>query len=163
MFFWFVGLSVFGVATIFRSVGIDYRLVALGALLPLMVDAPIGHRSVGHTLVFAVALLVLVMLGTIGRPRLVRRRLICLPIGALCGLILSGAFADAHRFWWPFLGGFDDHPLLPEWWVVGLLELAGLFTCWVIAGRYDLTLRGPRTELVRTGRLREGGADATSS
>ena len=156
MFLWFVGLSVFGVATIFRSVGIDYRLVALGALLPTLVDAPIGHRSVGHTLVFAVALLVLVMLGTIARPRLVRRRLICLPIGVLCGLVLSGAFSDSHLFWWPFLGAFGHHELLPVWWVVGLLELAGLFTCWVIVGRYDLYLRDPRAELVRTGRLRDG-------
>ena len=29
-------LSVFGVATIFRSVGIDYRLIAGGSLLPLV-------------------------------------------------------------------------------------------------------------------------------
>ena len=28
MFFWYIGLSVFGVATIFRSVGVDYRLIA---------------------------------------------------------------------------------------------------------------------------------------
>ena len=155
MLFWYVGLSVLFVALVFRSSGIDYRLVALGALLPTVVDAPIGHRSVGHTLVFAVALLVLVMLGTIGRPRLVRRRLICLPIGVLCGLVLAASFSDAHLFWWPFLGAFGQHGLLPAWWVVGLLELAGLFTCWVIVGRYDLYLRGPRAELVRTGRLRD--------
>ena len=32
------------------------------------------------------------MLVTIGRPRLLRRRLICVPIGWFCGLVLSGAF-----------------------------------------------------------------------
>ena len=38
MFLWYIGLSVFGVATIFRSAGIDYRLIAAGSLLPLVVD-----------------------------------------------------------------------------------------------------------------------------
>ena len=96
MFFWYVGLSVFGVATIFRSVGIDYRLIAVGSLLPLVLDLPFGYRAYGYTLLFAVALLVVVMVGTIGRPRLVRRRWLCLPIGVFCGLVLSGAFAQ-HR------------------------------------------------------------------
>jgi hypothetical protein len=154
MFFWYVGLSVFGVATIFRSVGIDFRLVALGSLLPLLVDLPVGHRSIGHTLLFAAALLVVVMVATIRRPRLLRRRLLCLPIGVFAGLILSGAFSDTHLFWWPFLGDYGHHALLPSWWVVVVLELVGLFVCWVLVGQYDLYLPGPRDELVRTGRLR---------
>src|SRR5262245_66662022 len=103
MFLWYVGLSVLLVALVFRSVGIDYRLVALGALAPVVVDAFIGGRSFGHTLLFPVALLVLVMVATIGRPRLLRRRLLCFPIGVFCGLVLSGAFTDSHRFWWPLL------------------------------------------------------------
>ena len=54
MFFWYVGLSVFGVATIFRSSGIDYRLIAVGSLLPLIVDVPFGYRAYGYSLLFAV-------------------------------------------------------------------------------------------------------------
>ncbi len=154
MFFWYVGLSVFGVATIFRSVGIDYRLVALGALLPLLVDVPVGHRGVGHTLLFPVALLAVVMVATLRRPRLVRRRFLCLPIGVCAGLILSASFSDSHLFWWPFLGDYRHHALLPSWWVVVLLELAGLFVCWVLVGQYDLYLPGPRHDLVHTGRLK---------
>ena len=38
-------------------------------------DIPFGYRAYGYTLLFAVALLAIVMIGTIGRPRLVRRRL----------------------------------------------------------------------------------------
>ena len=32
---WYVGLSVLLVANVFRSVGVDYRLIAVGSLLPL--------------------------------------------------------------------------------------------------------------------------------
>jgi len=154
MFFWYIGLSVFGVATIFRSVGIDYRLIAGGSLLPLLLDLGFGYRAYGYTLLFAVALLMIVMVGTIGRPRLVRRRWLCLPIGVFCGLILSGAFANTELFWWPFLGNdFTHDSLLPTWWVVVIEEVVGLFVCWVIVGQYDLYLPGPRHEFFRTGRL----------
>jgi hypothetical protein len=154
---WYVGMSVLLVANIFRSVGVDYRLVAAGALLPLVVDLPVGHRAFGHTLVFPVALLVVVMVGTIGRSRLRRRRLLCVPIGVFCGLVLSGAFASSDTFWWPLPGTvLDGGGLLPAWWVVLLLELGGLVACWWVVGQFDLYLAEPRTELVRTGRLREG-------
>ena len=155
MFFWYIGLSVFGVATIFRSSGIDYRLIAVGSLLPLVVDVAFGYRAYGYSLVFAVALLVVVMVGTIGRPRLLRRRLLCLPIGVFCGLILSGAFTNDHLFWWPFLGtSFPHDALLPAWWIVLIEEIVGLFVCWMLVGQYDLYLPGPRDEFLRTGRLR---------
>ena len=154
MLLWYVGLSVFGVATIFRSSGIDYRLVALGAMLPLLVDLPVGYRWFGHTLLFAVALLVVVMLATVGRPRLLRRRLLCLPIGVFCGLVLSGAFTNTDLFWWPFLGtSFPHDPLLSSTWVVVVEELIGLVVCWVLVGQYDLYLPGPRRDFFRTGRL----------
>ena len=154
MFFWYIGLSVFGVAAVFRSVGIDYRLIAAGSLLPLLLDLPFGYRAYGYTLLFAVVLLAVVMLATIGRPRLVRRRWLCLPIGVFCALILSGAFTNDHLFWWPFLGtSFAHDPLLPgTWWVVGM-ELVGLAVGWALVGLYDLYLPGPRREFLQTGRL----------
>jgi membrane-bound metal-dependent hydrolase YbcI (DUF457 family) len=156
---WYVGLSVLIVANVFRSVGVDYRLVALGSMLPLLVDLPVGHRAFGHTLLFAVVLLLIVMVGTIGRPRLLRRRLLCIPIGVFCGLVLSGSFANSELFLWP-LGGtsFGDQALLPVWWVVLLEELAGLVACWWIVGQFDLYLPEPRREFLRTGRLQEGAA-----
>jgi membrane-bound metal-dependent hydrolase YbcI (DUF457 family) len=154
VFFWYIGWSVFGVANIFRSAGIDYRLVATGALAPLLVDIPFGHRAYGHSLLFGVTLLAIVMLGTIGRPRLLRRRLLCLPIGVFGGLILSGAFANRRLFWWPFFGtAFPHDGLLPVWWAVLLEELIGLFVCWVLVGQHDLYLPGPRAVFLRTGRL----------
>jgi hypothetical protein len=154
MLLWYVGVSIAIVATVFRSSGIDYRLIALGSMLPLLVDLPFGYRAYGHTLLFAVALLAVVMLGTIGRPRLLRRRLLCLPIGVFCGLILSGAFTNPELFWWPFLGELPHDPLLPSTWVVVVEELVGLVTCWALVGIYDLYLPTPRAEFFRTGRLR---------
>src|SRR5437870_4981214 len=137
MFFWYIGLSVFGVATIFRSVGIDYRLIALGSLLPLLVDLPFGYRAYGYTLLFPVAVLLVVGVRRVGRPRLVRRCWLCLAIGVFCGLILSGAFTGDHLFWWPFLGtSFPHDSLLPAWWVVAIEEVVGLFMCWVLVGQY---------------------------
>ena len=146
MFFWYIGLSVFGVATIFRSVGIDYRLIAVGSLLPLVLDLGFGYRAYGYTLLFAVALLAIVMVGTIGRPRLVRRRWLCLPIGVFCGLILSGAFANTELFWWPFLGNdFTHDALLPD--VVGRGDRGGRRAVRVLGGRRPvrpLPARPPR-------------------
>ncbi len=159
MLLWYAGVSVLLVANVFRSSGIDYRIVAAGALLPLVVDAPFGHRAYAHTLLFAVAVLVIVMIAGIGRSRLVQRRLLCLPIGVFCGLVLSGAWAGGDAFWWPLLGvDIGSEPLLPEWWIVVLEELAGLVACWWVVGQFDLYLPGPRQEFVRTGRLRETSA-----
>jgi hypothetical protein len=154
MLLWYAGVSVLLVFTVFRSVGIDYRLVALGAVLPLLIDLLFGRLAIAHTLLFSVGLLGAAMLGTIGRPRLLRRRLLCLPIGTFCALVLSGAWLHTAVLWWPTLGSsFPPGSLLPVWWVVVLEELAGLVACWWMVGLCDLYLPGPRREFLRTGRL----------
>ena len=48
-------------------------------------------------------LLGLVMLATRGR-RLLRRRLLGVPIGMMCHLVLDGAFTRTDVFWWPVAG-----------------------------------------------------------
>jgi len=156
MFFWYVGLSVVIVLLVFQSAGIDYRLVAVGSLLPLAVDLPARRLWFGHTLIASVALLVLVMLLTIGRPRLLRRRLLCLPIGAFCGLALSAAWTNTDVFWWPFTGStLPDVALLPAPGVLALEELAGLAAIAWVVHRCALTDPARREELLRSGRLRE--------
>ncbi|HEY1739047.1 MAG TPA: hypothetical protein VGI86_10070 [Acidimicrobiia bacterium] len=155
MFFWYVGGSVFAIWNVFQTNGLDVRLLALGGLAPVIVDAPFGAMQYGHTLLVPVALLGLVMLGTTGRgKRLVRRRLLSLPIGWLAGLALSGAFTHAHVFWWPAFGtDFGNVALLPPLvWIV-VLELVGVAAlrwCWVRFG-----LRDPRRRaaLIRDGRV----------
>lgn len=156
MLLWYFGLSILIVFYVFRSSGIDYRLVALGSLLPLVVDLPFRRLAYGHALIAGVGLLFVVMVATIGQPRLRRRRLVCLPIGYLCGLVLSGAWASAEVFWWPFLGTSLPHEsLLPPVGVVALEELAGVAACaWIVVG-FGLRQDGPRGEFLHTGRLRE--------
>ena len=157
MFFWFVGLSVLLVANVFKSSGLDYRIVAAGALLPLIVDLPFGHRAFAHTLAFPVVVLLAVMVVTAGRSRLLARRWLCLPIGVFAGLVLSGVWTQSDLFLWP-LGGtdFGHASLLPTWWVGLLEEFAGLVACWWVTGQFDLYLPAPRDEFRRTGRLHEG-------
>jgi hypothetical protein len=155
MLFWYAGLSVLIVYFVFQSTGIDYRLVVVGSLLPLVVDLPFLGLSYGHTLLASVVLLLVVMVLTIGRPRLVRRRLLCLPIGAFCGLVLSAAWTNTDVFWWPFTGAsLPAGALLPAAGLVVLEELAGLAACAWIVYRFGLNDRVRRDDFLRSGRLR---------
>ncbi len=54
MLLWYIGPSIVAIHDIFRSRGLDYRLIGLGALLPLLIDLPLGHFAYGHSLVLAV-------------------------------------------------------------------------------------------------------------
>ncbi len=158
MLFWYLGPSVLGVYEVFRSRGLDYRLVGLGSLLPLLIDLPTGRFGPGHSLVVAVGMLAAVMIGTIGRTRLLRRRLVCVPIGWLSGLVLSGAFLHDRTFLWPLLGtGVGDVGLIPPPTLLVLGEAAGIaLIAWSI-GRFGLNRPEARAELFRTGRLAEPG------
>ncbi|MGH1494175.1 MAG: hypothetical protein ACRBK7_33085 [Acidimicrobiales bacterium] len=133
---------------------VDYRLVALGAALPL-VELAIGHAFVLHTLLGSVVVLTAVMLGTIGR-RLLRRRLLGIPIGMFFHLALGGGWDSAELFWWPVFGfSLSDQPL-PETASVGwrlLLELLAIGVGFVAVRRYELNKPANRTRLLRTGHL----------
>jgi hypothetical protein len=152
---WYAAGSVFAVWNVFQSAGLDFRAVAIGALLPLVVDLPAGHQAYGHSLVAPVAALVLVMLVTSGRGRrLLRRRWIGLPIGWFCGIALSGAFASQKVFWWPGFGSSFGHvALLPAVAVVAIEELLGVAAAVWIWTRFGLRDAARRRELLRRGRL----------
>ncbi|GMU78964.1 MAG: hypothetical protein AMXMBFR46_17570 [Acidimicrobiia bacterium] len=155
MLLWYIGLSVLLVANVFRSVGLDYRLIAAGSMLVLLVDLPVGHRAFGHSLAFAACALVVVMAWPLRGSRLARRRWLCVPIGIFAGLVLSGAWTDTEVFWWPLFGtSFGDVPLLGAWWVVVLEEIVGLVACWWVVGQFDLYLEPVRRDFWRSGRLR---------
>ncbi len=156
MLFWYLGPSIIGVHEVFRSRGLDYRLIGFGSLLPLLIDLPIGHFGAGHSLVMAVVALAIVMVGTIGRTRLLRRRLVCVPIGWMGGLALSGAFLHDRSFLWPLLGlPVGDVGLFPPPTLLVLAEASGLaLIAWSI-GRFGLDRPAPRAEFVTRGRLTE--------
>ncbi|MGQ0805327.1 MAG: hypothetical protein ACT4PI_15875 [Actinomycetota bacterium] len=153
MLLWYAGLSILLVHYVFRSSGVDYRLIAAGALLPLAIDLPLRRLAYGHTLAAGILLMVLVMVGTIGRSRLLRRRLLCLPIGFLCGLVLSGAWTEADVFWWPVTGALPHEPLLPPLAIVALEELVGLVACGWVVIEFGLTEPLQRLAFLRSGRL----------
>lgn len=156
MFFWYIGPSVLGVYEVFRSRGLDYRLIALGSLLPLLIDLPTGHFGPGHSIVVAVGGLTIVMVGTIGRSRLLRRRLVCLPIGWLCALVLSGAFLHDRVFLWPLLGtDVGSVGLVPPLTLLVLAEAAGVAMIAWSVGRFGVNRPGPRAEFFRAGTLVE--------
>jgi hypothetical protein len=155
MLLWYLGVSTMFVWNVFRSPALDYRLVMLGSVLPL-VEVVLGGPRLLHTLLFTVVLLAVVMLATRQR-RLLRRRLISLPIGLLMALVLDGSWADKAVFWWPFFGWAFPSDGLPELQrgpvVLLLLEALGaaaLLWCWAAFGWSD---RDRRALFLRTGHL----------
>jgi len=151
---WFVGGSWLLVYAVFQSPALDYRVVAVGAVLPLL-DGVTGGASVLHTLVFSVGLLGVVMLAT-QRRRLVRRRWLGLPIGTFMHLVLDGVWTNSTVFWWPFLGSsFGDAPLpeVDRGELSLLLELAGVGAIVWFWRRVGLDDRRVRRKFFATGNL----------
>jgi hypothetical protein len=155
VFLWFVGLSLVVVWSVFRSPALDYRLVALGAVLPLA-EAVTGRPLALHTLAGAVAVLAVVMAAT-RRRRITRRRWLGLPIGLLLHLVLDGSWSDPRLFWWPFSGWrFPDRPLPELDRPVGLLlvmELVGLAALAWWWRRWALREPARRAEFLRSGHV----------
>lgn len=154
MLLWFAGASFLAVWLVFRDPAIDHRLVMAGAVLPDVVDGVTGGPWVLHSVVGSIVLLTVVMLGTIGR-RLLRRRLIALPIGTFLHLVFDGAWTDTDSFWWPFTGGFGDGrlPSLERGAVAVVLEVIGLAILVWVYRRFGLDDATRRSYFLRTGRL----------
>lgn len=156
VFVFFVAVAIIGVLLVFNSPAVDYRFVAGGAVLPLL-EGFTGRPLILHTLVGSVVLLSLVMALTV-RSRLLRRRLLGVPIGTFVFLLFSGAWTRSELFWWPVFG-FDgiavaplpefDRPL-PLLLLLELLGFVGLV--WVIR-RFRLTEAQNLQALLRSGRL----------
>jgi hypothetical protein len=153
---WFVAVAVCVVLFVFDSPAVDYRFVAAGGVLPLL-EAITGRPYILHTLLGSVALMTLAMVVTIGR-RVLRRRLLGIPIGTFVFLVASTSWTRTELFWWP-VAGLDEIGVapLPEYShpvvVLVLLELAGIGLLVWVARRFRMTVRANRAELRRTGRL----------
>lgn len=155
MLFWPAGVALLVVWNVFRDPAIDYRVVIAGALLPDLLDAPLGGGRVAHTLVASAALLVAVVLATRGR-RHARRRWLALPIGTFVHLVADGVWARSSLLWWPGFGWALSGPLPaldhgPA--VLALEEAAGLAAVVWFCARFGLRDRAVRARLWRTGRL----------
>ncbi len=124
MFLWFVVFSILGVYFVFRDEQMDYRLVAVGSLVPDLVDGVI-RRGIGplHSVVVAVVVLFGVVAATVGR-RSARKRLLAIPIGVFAHQVLDASWAATNAFWWPVKGlGFAGRlPVIQHGLAVGLIE-----------------------------------------
>lgn len=170
MLFWHLGGTVAAVRYVFRDDRMDLRLLLVGAVLPDLIDTPIGllaYSSVGgvrlvaHSLLFASAVMVAVLVGTRrGRPR---KRWMPLAIGVLMHLLLDAMWSNPETLWWPFLG-FDfasaDATTVGTYLstVLGdlrvwILEAVGLGYLLVLGRRGRLTGQEERRTFYATGRI----------
>ena len=155
MLLWFIGPSILIVWGVFRSPGADYRVVALGSVIPLL-EVPFGQPRLLHSLLGAALAMVVVMVGARGK-RLVQRRWLGLPIGMLLHLVLDGAWADTQAFWWPALGtawSTAELPVLGRGLALNIVfELVGLAACWWGWRRFRLGEPERRQLFLQSGRV----------
>ena len=155
MLLWFVGTAFLAVWFVFRDDQFDYRVLALGALLPDIVDIASGGAWAMHSIIAPIVALVVVM-AVARRGSVGRRRWLALPIGMFMHLVFDGAFNNTKNFWWPLTGiSFDDRPLpsFDRWGLNIALEIAGaLMLAWVWKTN-SLSSPDARQRFVRTGRL----------
>jgi hypothetical protein len=153
---WFAGMSLVLVWAVFRSPALDYRLVALGAVLPSFEGVVAGRPLVLHTLSGAVLGLVIVMAAT-RRHRLARRRWLGLPIGLFVHLVLDGVWSDTRLFWWPLTGWrfppSDPAELARSPLLTVAMELAGAVALVWWWRRWSLAEPDRRREFLHTGRV----------
>jgi hypothetical protein len=138
MLLWFVGLSFAMVWNVFRDPAIDYRLVAVGAVLPDVIDAPFGGPRVMHSVTASA-----VLLG--------------LPIGTFLHLVLDFMWTQSRVFWWPFLGWAFTGNRIPSLdrpvALVLAQEVVGAAALVWFWRRFGLDDPGRRAAFVNTGRL----------
>jgi membrane-bound metal-dependent hydrolase YbcI (DUF457 family) len=109
--FWHVGATLAFIRYAFRDEAMDLRYLALGALLPDLIDTPFGIagwssfgavRLASHGILFGSLVMVLVLVFT--RRGLVRKRWMLLATGVLLHLLLDAMWNLPETLWWPFLG-----------------------------------------------------------
>jgi membrane-bound metal-dependent hydrolase YbcI (DUF457 family) len=170
MLFWHIGATTAITRYTFRDERMDLRLLLFGAILPDLIDTPIGLaafaavesvRLVGHSLLFAAAVMTLVMLATRrGRPR---KKWMPVAIGVLIHLFLDAIWVDPETLWWPAFGwefstsGSSDVAAYlsavlssPVMWAG---ETLGLGYMAAMARRGGLSDAEARMEFLKTGRI----------
>jgi membrane-bound metal-dependent hydrolase YbcI (DUF457 family) len=113
MIFWHLGGTLAIARYTFRDPMMDVRFLFLGALLPDLIDKPLGRvflrdsldsgRTVAHTLLFAAVLLATAMVVT-RRGSSWRNKLMPLALGVLLHLFLDFMWTAPETLWWPILG-----------------------------------------------------------
>lgn len=168
MLAWHLAATTFLFRWIFRDPKVDVRFLAVGAVLPDVIDLAVVSVVGGdsgelwaHSLLAPTLFGVVVLLTTRRGRR--RRAWMALVVAWLLHLLLDGMWAEAEVFLWPAFGwdlGIGGDPFWPGAWqramsdpVRWLLELVGiayLVRLWKQAG---LSEPEARRRLLETGRL----------
>lgn len=172
MLAWHVGGTLFLFRWIFRDPKVDVRFLVLGALLPDLIDFPLGTvvfsdsvssgQAWAHSLLAPSLVTVAILLATRRGRR--RRAWMALAVGMFFHLLLDGMWAHTEVFLWPFFGpiprgdspywaGLWERALADPWrWVRELVGLVYLTALWITVGLNDPERR---RVLATTGRLEE--------
>ncbi len=175
MIAWHIGAIVFLFRWIFQDPKVDVRFLALGAVLPDLIDITVGTvlfpGSLGasevyaHTLAAPTVFAVAVLFATRRGRR--RRAWMALVVAWFLHLLLDGMWTSTEVFFWPFFG--TDFPLGPQPFWGGLVEralsdpwrwlaeaagVAYLVWLWLAT---ELSSPHHRQTLVETGRLPDTG------
>lgn len=114
IFFGHLGLTT-GAVKIGEKIGkytdIDYRFVLIGAILPDLIDKPVGavlfrstfhnSRIFGHTVLFST---IIILLGIYQFKRNKNNSILFLGIGSAIHLILDSMWIYPHTLFWPYFG-----------------------------------------------------------
>ena len=117
---------------------VDYRFILLGALLPDLIDKPLGlmllpvalanGRTFLHTLLFlALTIVAALLIYRQGR----RMWGIYIAFGVVTHFILDAMWTEPITFYWPLLGAFQRHPGISAWilqsWIQSLIKEPRLY------------------------------------
>ena len=168
MIFWHLGGTIVAFRYVFRDPNIDLRFLALGSVLPDLIDKPIGTilladsfqsgQIFGHSLLFSSLAMAAALALT--RPGIWRKRLLALAIGSLFHLVLDGMWTIRETFLWPafgwafppgpeaYWGGLLERVLSDPWRIVQ--ELAGISYLIYLARKAELGDAGRRRQFWKT-------------
>jgi membrane-bound metal-dependent hydrolase YbcI (DUF457 family) len=170
MFLWHIGATTAFIRYAFRDPAMDLRFLALGAIVPDLIDLPIGiafwssfqtPRLAGHSLAFGAVCMALVLILTRRGTR--RKAWMLFAVGILLHLFLDAMWRGPETLWWPFLGTsfaatpFDTYGAYvrnlvsdPVMWAG---ELAGFVYLILLARKSTLGDKDLRRSLYRSGRV----------
>jgi len=132
MVFWHLGGAVFLFRLAFKDSDADLRFLALGALLPDLIEGLAGWvlpvagagpgRLIGHTVAFCIGLLVAALVVT-RRGSRGRKRAVVVAVGVILHLVLDLGWIDPQLLLWPMLGYELPAGIETDW--SGLASLSG--------------------------------------
>ncbi len=178
MLLWHLGAALWLFRWIFRDPKVDVRFLLLGALIPDLIDLPIGTVILvdryssselwGHSLAAASVYMAVVLIATRRGRR--RRAWMALGVAWLFHLLLDGMWINEEVFLWPFFGWELPSGSAPFWraaweraigdpwrWVLEAIGIAYVSWLWLALGLNDSERR---EAVIRTGRLPGYVADA---